>query len=93
MTKVYRAWVNQPSTSQPYHHLNGTLVLAHYDTPLCDRVYFLSGPIESQQVLRLALSKGWPKYFQDTHSPCHRGVRVMASLLGALVDILSAFHR
>jgi hypothetical protein len=54
-----RCWINQPSKLQPLHHLHGTNVLAVPDTDTCDRVYFLSGSILSQQVPRVVLSEGW----------------------------------
>ena len=52
-------WVNQPSTLQPLHHLNGMNVLAVHEYDDTYRIYFLSGPIESQQSSGLSLSKGW----------------------------------
>jgi hypothetical protein len=54
-----RMWINQPSTHQAHHALNGTNVLAVHEYDDTYRVYFLSGPIVSQQMSRLALSKGW----------------------------------
>jgi len=56
-----RMWINQPSTSQPLHHLHGTNVLAYLE-PKCKntyRIYFLSGSIVSQQCQRNSLSEGW----------------------------------
>lgn len=55
-----RMWVNQPSTIQPYHDLNGLRVLAHHEYGDTWRVYFLAGPIVSQQIHQSALSGGWP---------------------------------
>ena len=51
-----RMWINQPSTLQPLHHLNGVNVLANGST-----VYFLSGPIISMEVPTnpSPLSHGW----------------------------------
>ena len=57
---LQRMWVNQPSTLQPHHDLHGTNVLAHLEYDDTMRVYFLSGPVISQQMSRLALSDGWP---------------------------------
>jgi hypothetical protein len=54
-----RMWINQPSTLQPDHALHGTNVLAIAETDKMARIYFLSGPIESQQVSYLSLSPGW----------------------------------
>lgn len=54
-----RMWINQPSTLQPLHHLHGTNVLASHDYSDTWTIYFLSGPVVSQQILILALSDGW----------------------------------
>lgn len=59
MTLPVRMWINQPSTLQPLHKLDRTNVLAVEDGDRVMRVYFLSGPIVSQQVPRNALSPGW----------------------------------
>jgi len=72
-TRVRRMTVNQPSTAQPHHNLDGTSVLAILDedvaTPNRDvvhataqfaTVWFLSGPVVSQRMHRTALSDGWP---------------------------------
>lgn len=56
---LQRMWINQPSTLQPLHHLDGTNVLAQYEYGSTWRVWFLSGNVVSQQVLQSALSKGW----------------------------------
>lgn len=54
-----RMWINQPSTLQPLHKLNGVNVLAVEETDKIMRVYFLTGDTISQQVPRLCLSSGW----------------------------------
>lgn len=54
-----RMWINQPSTLQPQHKLNGTNVLAVHEYDNTFRIYFLNGKVESQQIDGLALSKGW----------------------------------
>ena len=59
MKSVYRAWINQPSTKQEYHRLNGTNVLAVDEGDGYARAYFLSGPVISQRIARIALSPGW----------------------------------
>lgn len=58
--QVRRMWVNQPSTLQPNHDLHGTRVLAAHEYDDTMRIWFLSGPMVSQQILRSALSEGWP---------------------------------
>ena len=55
----FRVWVNQPSTLQTYHHLSGQNFLAIHEYDDTFRIYFLSGPVISQQISRLALSEGW----------------------------------
>lgn len=59
MGNLKRMWINQPSTSQPYHALHGTNVLAvkEYGSTYC--IFFLCGPIVSQQIDGAALSPGW----------------------------------
>lgn len=54
-----RMWINQPSTSQPLHHLHGTNVLADFSKPAPVRIYFLAGDIISQLAPDLTLSEGW----------------------------------
>ena len=61
MTQPVRMWINQPSKRQPLHHLHGTNVLAVPAYPKTMRIYFLSGPVVSQQALTLWLSPGWLK--------------------------------
>ena len=66
-TQAERMWVNQPSKSQPLHHLHGTNVLAVKEgNAMC--IYFLSGPVISRQCMSLFLSKGWveeiPKFLE-----------------------------
>jgi hypothetical protein len=59
ITDIRRMWINQPSKLQPLHKLHGTNVLAvhEYDSTYC--IFFLDGPVVSQQVSRLCLSIGW----------------------------------
>ena len=55
-----RAWINQPSTLQPYHTLHGTRVLVEKKPDNTFVVYFVSGPVVSMPMSdRLALSPGW----------------------------------
>lgn len=55
-----RMWINQPSTLQPAHALHGEHVLAVHEYDDTYRVYFLHGAVESQQMLGVLLSPGWP---------------------------------
>lgn len=60
MIEIKRMWINQPSTLQSLHHLNGLNVLAvHEDDSIMMRIYFLSGDVISMQAPKLALSDGW----------------------------------
>jgi len=54
-----RMWINQPSTIQPLHHLNGTNVLAVSEGAETMRIYFLAGDVISMQASPLWLSEGW----------------------------------
>lgn len=56
---MQRMWINQPSTLQPHHNLHGTNVLVEDTVGVTRRVYFLNGPIVSQEILTPALSWGW----------------------------------
>jgi len=58
-SKVERMWINQPSRLQPYYHLHGTRVLARHEYGKTWQIYFLDGDVVSQQIDRIALSKGW----------------------------------
>lgn len=64
--KVRRCWINQPSTLQPLHHLNGARVLATPDYGDSSRVYFVDGDVVSASVPSIVLSEGWP---DRTHNP------------------------
>lgn len=57
--ELQRMWINQPSGHDAFHHLNQTNVLAITESFRVHRIYFLSGPIISMQILSTALSKGW----------------------------------
>ena len=56
-----RMWINQPSTLQRFHKWHGMNVLAQKESEKVSRVYFLSGPIISQQIPSNVLSTGWRK--------------------------------
>jgi len=57
--QLRRMWINQPSTLQSEHHRHGTNVLAAHEYGRTWRVWFLSGPVESSQILGECLSPGW----------------------------------
>ena len=59
-----RFWVNQPSTSQLHHKLNGTLVLALDTGDAIVRVWFTEGDVVSMEMHRMALSPGWPQHLR-----------------------------
>jgi len=56
---IRRMWINQPSTSQPLHHLHGMNVLAVPEGQHDYRIYFLTGEVISQMAPCESLSKGW----------------------------------
>jgi hypothetical protein len=61
---LQRMWINQPSTLQHGHSLHGRLVLAYREVGETWRIYFLTGPVVSQQIDGAALSPGWPEHLQ-----------------------------
>lgn len=62
MCDIKRAWVNQPATTQPLHHMHGTRVLRRPDGPGFAQIYFIDGPVHSMRVQTAALSDGWPEH-------------------------------
>lgn len=56
-----RYWINQPSTLQPCHHLNGKNVLVDMSSRegSCITVYFVYGDVVSALIPMNALSQGW----------------------------------
>lgn len=59
-----RMWVNQPSTLDPLHDLHGTNVLSVLEREGVYRIYFLAGPVISQEASSLCLSNGWTGILQ-----------------------------
>ena len=57
--KLGRYFINQPSTLQPLHYLDGVDVLAYEECPGTFRIYSLSGAFISMQVPSFCLSQGW----------------------------------
>jgi hypothetical protein len=57
--ELTRMWINQPSTLQKFHALNGTNVLAEHESANIMRIYFLSGDVISQLISKTVLSDGW----------------------------------
>jgi len=57
MTKLYRAWINQPSTLQPLHHLHGKHCIAQDDGLSIVRLWFTEGDIHSMQAPRECISQ------------------------------------
>ena len=56
MRNIVRAWINQPSTLQPYHKYHGLNVLYDGDEK---RIYFLSGAVISMEIDPTVLEIGW----------------------------------
>lgn len=64
--RMYRAWINLPSTLQHGHQFHGTRVLAHRAVvSQCAIVYLVAGDVVSMRVPLYWLSEGWPK--QEEH--------------------------
>ncbi len=56
-----RMWINQPSTNQPFHSMNGMREIAFPDGWNEARVFFLEGDVVSCRMSWLHLSAGWPE--------------------------------
>jgi hypothetical protein len=55
--KIYRAWINQPSTEQQLHRLHGvTCIAVDYGEPSLT-LYFTDGDTHSTTALRQCVSK------------------------------------
>ena len=56
--RVYRGWVNQPSTLQPLHELSGTrCIVVDYSDRCTVDIYFTEGNVHSMRVPRLCISE------------------------------------
>lgn len=53
----YRAWINQPSTLDPLHHLHGMKCIAWNDRPGNVRLFFTEGPVHSMDAKPLWITK------------------------------------
>ena len=50
--KIYRAWINQPSTLQPLHRVHGRYCIAEdYGLPSL-KLHFVDGDVHSMTALR-----------------------------------------
>ena len=56
-TEIYRAWINQPSTAQPLHRMNGRYCIAVDDGGPDMTLYFTEGDTHSITALRQCVSK------------------------------------
>lgn len=50
--KIYRAIIDQPSTLQPYHHLDGRSAIAVDDGGPTVTLHFTEGNVDRMEVLR-----------------------------------------
>lgn len=55
--KIYRARIDQPSTLQPLHNLNGAYCIVRDAGERCVDIYFTEGPVHSSYVPRECLSQ------------------------------------
>lgn len=61
---MFRARIDQPSTLQPLHHMNGTKVIADGNSIKTNggnsiTVALLEGPVITMVVPTIAIAKGW----------------------------------
>ena len=66
--KIYRAWINQPSTQQPLHKLHGRRCIVHdniEDTYVT--LYFTTGKVHSMIADRLSISEIYLSAADVTH--------------------------
>ena len=56
-SQIYRAWINQPSTLQPLHHLHGKHCIVHDTGDISVTLYFTEGDLHSTTALRQCISK------------------------------------
>jgi hypothetical protein len=57
MDKIYRAWINQPSTLQALHYLHGHHCIAQDKGEDHVRIFFTEGPVHSMRVPRQSISE------------------------------------
>ena len=55
--RIFRAWINQPSTLQPLHKLHGTKCIAVEYRPGTVRLYFTEGAVYSMDADPLCVSE------------------------------------
>jgi len=55
--KIYRAWINQPSTLQPLHEYHGKRCIVNDTDDKTVTIYFTEGAIHSMMVPRLCISR------------------------------------
>jgi len=55
--KIYRAWINQPSTLQPLHKMHGTHCIVHDTGDESVTLYFTEGVLHSTTALRQCISR------------------------------------
>jgi hypothetical protein len=67
----YRAWINQPSTLQPYHHLHGKRCIVTHRMDLTATVYFTEGELISTTIPAMCLSScgEWGKDTIPNYTP------------------------
>jgi hypothetical protein len=58
LTRPYRAWINQPSSTQPHHAMHGRVCIAINDpkVPGTADIYFTDGGVISMRVDTMVLS-------------------------------------
>jgi hypothetical protein len=54
---IYRAWINQPSTLQPLHHLHGQRCIVDDKGDQSVTLHFTDGDVHSMTALRQCISR------------------------------------
>ena len=57
MKRTYRAWINQPSKSQPLHDLHGRYCIVEDTGDVSVRIWFTEGSLHSMQAPRNTISE------------------------------------
>jgi len=55
--KIYRGWINQPSTLQDLHELHGKKCIVEDRGDASVRIWFTEGPVHSMMCLRGAVER------------------------------------
>ena len=54
---IYRAWINQPSTLQPLHHMHGVKCIVEDNGGNTVTLYFTEGDVHSMEAFKICVSR------------------------------------